>query len=114
MSSEAGCRRRASDLQGIPRADMKAFDRLFVESVTSRFLNVTITGPEGAENVFGGRMSPKGFRSAGNPARGYESVRPPVRRIRNLPISERDDHRAGGRRECLRRQDVAEGLPICR
>src|SRR3954447_6601409 len=46
--------------QGVSRADMQAFDRVFVESVTSRFHNVTITGPEGAENVFGGRMSPKG------------------------------------------------------
>jgi putative ABC transport system permease protein len=47
--------------QGVSRSDMKAFDRLFVESVTSRFHNVTITGPEGAENVFGGKISPKGF-----------------------------------------------------
>src|SRR4051794_31895034 len=57
--------------QGIPRADMKAFDRLYVESVTSRFLNVTITGPEGAENVFGGRFSPNGFDVLGaRPALG--------------------------------------------
>jgi putative ABC transport system permease protein len=47
--------------QGVSRADMKAFDRAFAASVSSRFHNVTITGPEGAENVFGGRISPKGF-----------------------------------------------------
>ncbi len=51
--------------QGVSRADMQAFDRLFAESSTSRWNNVTITGPEGAENVFGGKISPKGFTALG-------------------------------------------------
>ena len=39
--------------------------------MTSRFYNVTITGPEGAENVFGGKISPKGFDVLGaQPALG--------------------------------------------
>jgi putative ABC transport system permease protein len=51
--------------QGVSRSDMAAFDRLFEHSVTSRFHNVTITGPEGAENVYGGRISPKAFEYLG-------------------------------------------------
>jgi putative ABC transport system permease protein len=57
--------------QGVPRADMQAFDRLFEESIASRWFNYTITGPEGAENVMSGKMAVQGFDKLGTqPALG--------------------------------------------
>jgi putative ABC transport system permease protein len=72
---------------GVSRADMKGFDPLFAESVASRWNNVTITGPEGAENVFGGKISPRGFDVLGaQPALG-RSFREEEFRAGSAPVT---------------------------
>jgi putative ABC transport system permease protein len=53
------------DAMGMSPADMTSFDGLFEASGTSHWRNVTITGPEGAENVFGGEVSKTLFAMLG-------------------------------------------------
>src|SRR5690349_20239528 len=53
------------DPLGMSPADMVSFAPLFEASGTSHWKNVTITGPEGAENVFGGEVSKTMFAVLG-------------------------------------------------
>src|SRR5512146_1703096 len=53
------------DPQGVAPVDMAAFERLFESTATSHWNNVTLTGPEGPENIFGGKVSAAAFSTLG-------------------------------------------------
>src|SRR4051794_17480650 len=55
------------DALGMSPTDMVSFAGLFEASGTSHWKNVTITGPEGAENIFGGEVSKPLFPMLGTP-----------------------------------------------
>ncbi len=75
------------DTQGVPRADMQAFDRLFAESIAARWFNYTITGPEGAENVMSGRMAAQGFNKLGAQAALGRVFRPEEYAAGGAPVA---------------------------
>jgi len=59
------------DATGVSPSDMIAFEkasRAFEKTCASRWQNVTLTGPEGAENVYGGRLSRDCFSTYGRQA----------------------------------------------
>src|SRR5512146_1155964 len=56
------------DAAGVSPADLAAFEartRLFDGAGVSHWQNLTLTGPEGAENVYGGKVSSTAFAMLG-------------------------------------------------